>query len=474
MQTPTRLSWQVLDILLPFAAGLLALVIYGITMAPDLSWANFGSDGGELITASITSGVAHPPGYPTYVLLGQLFGRIPVGTIAWRFNLLSAVSAATAVAFLTAAARNLLAGAQYRDIAALSTGLAAAFAPLLWSQALIAEVYTLNLALLSLFLWSIFSKRSAMLSGVSLGLAITVHLSSLLMLPLAIALIPRHQWKSLALGALIGLTPLLLLPLLAQSGSPVVWGDPATPAGWWWLVSGRLYHANIWLPQPPIALAKTIYLAGEVLRQLAFIGLFFVVLGISTRLLARRAVIALLVTALLYLVYSFLYQTDDAVVQLLPITILLSPLLAAGLSRIGSWSLLLPALLLVLNFQALNLRGDATVRQLGEGIFSSAPDNAILLTAGDQSIFSLWYFQHVEGSRPDLILVDANLLAFDWYRRRLGSMYPDLAGLEKDDVEAFRATNSRIRPFCDVAPALTGLHGCQPGQQSPQGQANGG
>ena len=65
-------------------------------MAPGLSWANGGTDGGDLITAAATGGVAHPTGYPTYLLVASLFQRMPVGTLAFRTNLLSAVAAVLA------------------------------------------------------------------------------------------------------------------------------------------------------------------------------------------------------------------------------------------------------------------------------------------------------------------------------------------------------------------------------------------
>src|SRR5258708_26109081 len=61
------------------------------TLAPGLSWANNGADGGDLITAAATGGVAHPSGYPTFLLLARLFQFLPWGTIAYRTNLMSAV-----------------------------------------------------------------------------------------------------------------------------------------------------------------------------------------------------------------------------------------------------------------------------------------------------------------------------------------------------------------------------------------------
>jgi hypothetical protein len=99
-------------------------------------------------------------------------------------------------------------------------------------------------------------------------------------------------------------------------------------------------------------------------------------------------------------------------------------------------------------FPTQNLSRERTVRPLAERLLQEAPANAILLTPGDRTIFTLWYFHHVEGQRPDLRLVDANLFAFDWYRARLGRQFPDIAVSEDDDLAAFQRLNESGRPFC--------------------------
>ena len=75
-----RLMW-------PSVTAGLAMLVYLFTIAPDLTWANYGGDGGELITASVTLGIPHPPGYPLYLLAGKIASYLPVGTIAYRYNL---------------------------------------------------------------------------------------------------------------------------------------------------------------------------------------------------------------------------------------------------------------------------------------------------------------------------------------------------------------------------------------------------
>ena len=437
-------------LLLGSLTGFLAFAVYFATIAPDITWSNYSSDGGDLITASITLGIAHPPGYPTYLLLGKLFSYLPLSTVAFRFNLFSSLAMSLAAAVSTVTAFEILDTSKTTWSAALAAGLAFAFSPLVWSQGTVAEVYALNLAVLSFFLWSLLTQRSALLTGFLLGLAVTTHLTSLFMLPIGAALVLRGRRGHLALGIVLGLLPLLALPLLSQLNSPVIWGDPSTLAGWSWLVSASLYHANLGLPGS--SQAALLHLSGWsaiILRQFAWIGWLFVVVGTFSDQLEKRHARWLLASVAIYAIFSIAYGTDDTILNFLPALLLLIPLLAAGLTRAGNWSLLLPVLLLLFNFQGQNLRDEQRLRPAVETALREIPEDAILLTPGDQSIFTLWYFQHVEKKRPDIILVDANLLAFNWYRERLASRYPELEGLSSDDMDLFQKLNARVRPFCE-------------------------
>ena len=76
-------------------AVVVAVVAFGVylkTLAPTVSF----FDSGELIAAAYTLGVAHPPGYPLYVLVGWLFAQLPLGSVAYRLNVMSACFAALA------------------------------------------------------------------------------------------------------------------------------------------------------------------------------------------------------------------------------------------------------------------------------------------------------------------------------------------------------------------------------------------
>jgi hypothetical protein len=148
---------------------LVALLIYRLTLAPTVTLV----DSGELIVAARFLGVAHPPGFPLYLILAHLISLLPIGSIAVRINSASAIFAALACGMLTLVAAELIAGSSFasklrseqgkraskskiigKDTfltdrwlvlgSAISSGFLLAFSRTLWSYATIAEVYTLN------------------------------------------------------------------------------------------------------------------------------------------------------------------------------------------------------------------------------------------------------------------------------------------------------------------------------------------
>src|SRR5438046_4334192 len=94
--------------LVPLVVAALSLGIYAWALAPSIAWGNGGADSGELAVAAYHLGVAHPTGYPLYVLAGFFFTHLFIGTDpAWRLNLLSALSAAAAAGALAFTGRRL-------------------------------------------------------------------------------------------------------------------------------------------------------------------------------------------------------------------------------------------------------------------------------------------------------------------------------------------------------------------------------
>jgi hypothetical protein len=124
---------------------LLFLAIYIRTAAPSV----LSGDSAEFQLAAALLGVPHPTTYPLYVLLGKLATLlIPLGDLAWRVTLVSALCAALAVALFALLARRIV-GLPGAIVAALALGVA----PGLWNAATLAEVYALLAALLAALGW---------------------------------------------------------------------------------------------------------------------------------------------------------------------------------------------------------------------------------------------------------------------------------------------------------------------------------
>src|ERR671920_454690 len=200
-------------------------------------------------------GIGHPTGYPTYMMLTHLFTYLPFGDPAYRVNLASAVYSVAAVLVVYLTGLRLSGRAVAAAAGALAFGLSGAF----WSQAVIAEVYTLEALLVALvihflFLWrdsrdGRYLQPCAFLVGISL----THHLTSVLLIPAAVSFVfltDRRLFsrtglmlKSLGLF-LLGLLPLLYLPVRALMHAPLNEADPSTPWRFLLLVTGGSFMAE--------------------------------------------------------------------------------------------------------------------------------------------------------------------------------------------------------------------------------------
>ncbi len=68
---------------------LVPLVIYLKTLSPSILYI----DAGTMLAASYTLGIPNPPGFPLYMLVGYAFTHLPFGTVLFRLQLLSILSA---------------------------------------------------------------------------------------------------------------------------------------------------------------------------------------------------------------------------------------------------------------------------------------------------------------------------------------------------------------------------------------------
>lgn len=148
-------------------------------------------DSAEFTVAFYTLGLAHPPGYPIYTLLGRLCSLVPVGTVAMRANLLSAaLASATLFLIFRIVARESYSIAKDRVLAYSGAAIAVAVAGAsvsFWKYATVAEAYAPNVFAVVVFVYLMLSwvrtGRAIFLycSAFALGLSLGTHLSDVVM-----------------------------------------------------------------------------------------------------------------------------------------------------------------------------------------------------------------------------------------------------------------------------------------------------
>ena len=433
-----------------------ALVVYLLTLAPGLTVANYGTDGGDLIAAARTLGVPHPSGYPTYTLLAWLFTHLPVGVIAFRVNLLSAICAATAVGLFFGTARRLFTGNNVPLLLPVATSFTLAFSTLLWSQAVISEVYALLMLFAVLLLWLLVRWRDGGpdwilgLAAFLFGLGLGNHLTLIFVAPAALVLLwsERQRWFRIrvllpATGLLIvGLSVYLYLPLAARHRPPVNWGNPQTWRGFLWVVTGEQYQQFAFGLAPSAAPGRILAWAQLLGDQFGWWGLAIALIGAwGWWQCDRRFALSALVWIFLVGLYAFFYDTSDSHMYLLPAVLLMALWWGEGARRLHGlaytlqpvWHrvalvviVLLPLASLALNWRAVEPDDDWLAHTYVEQALEQVEPAGLIVVRGDGPTFALWYGLYAEEQRPDVAVVSGPLLAFIWYSQHVRHLYPYL------------------------------------------------
>ncbi|MBE7474837.1 MAG: hypothetical protein DPW09_14255 [Anaerolineae bacterium] len=482
-----RADSQSLDRFVGLGVTLAAFLLYLSTLAPTVLEA----DGGEFQFVPWLPGIAHPTGYPLYVLLGWLWTHLlPLGEVAWRMNLFSAVLAALAVGLTYAVARqwidHTLPGVPFpaRVLAAAVSAASFAASHTFWSQAIVAEVYALHTLFVAAILWlavqtlkvlKTFRVSPGRLLALTIGLSLTHHRTVVLLLP-ALALflwtgdrrretgveippgprspVPGRNW--------LIYTALLLTPLLLYLYLPII--APFTPydtlslsetqtltlydnslRGFWNHIMGSVFTGEL---QPAAAGLDRLALTWQLLRQqVGWVGATLALLGLITLWQRGRTDLLLLsgLSFVFFLAFNLIYFIGDVYVLFIPNWLLLclwlglgwlglvdgitrafvqgktgsvnsSPGLEALEKRLGQriyhfmvialagLGLLFPLVLLVTRFGEINQANNITARDRWQTILAEPmPSGAVLLSNDRNEIMPMWYYQYVEGRRPDLL-----------------------------------------------------------------------
>jgi hypothetical protein len=523
------------NLIIAVILALSSLALYVKTAAPTVLTA----DSGEFQFVPYIAGIAHPTGYPFYTMLGWLWSHaLLLGDVAYRMNLFSALWAALAVTllyitsslFLRLASPSIPQGALRRaqdgalHVSALVAAATLAVSQTFWSQAVIAEVYSLHASFVVLVFYLLLRWKAAgtdwqpgrianfhpgrsegpagagdggeeevaagktwrppsclLLVAFTYGLSLTHHRTMLLLAPAVVVFLwlagretrptavagrgtrPTATGRRLIHDGPLALKALLvfLLPLLLYLYIP--WRAPFTPylrlplsagkelvlyqntpQGFFNLVMGQMFRGELGYRTETLT---RLTMAAHLLRdQFGLVGIALGLLGVLRLALGRRwALLALTgLTYLANLLFTLVYFIGDIFVLFIPSYLVFALWLALGAATLGEgvgegilrwkgtamryapwWEegyqkmtsgihslvflaaviplCILPLTLLARNYAQVDQSHNYEIRDRWQEILAEPlPRRAILVSNDRDEIMPLWYYQFVEGRRPDL------------------------------------------------------------------------
>jgi hypothetical protein len=398
------------DALTASLAGGLAAIAYARTLAPGLS---LDTDAPVFQLVGRVLGVPHNPGYPLYVLLTWPIAQIPIGSLAWRINVFSAVAGAAAVALTALAARLLGASRVAAGAAGLGFGLGGTF----WAQAVIAEVYTLNALLVAgvlaaAFAWARTGRPACFFAAVGCVAAGLAHHTTIAAFVPALAVLALWRDRRFATSArtlavsvailALGLLPYLLVLVRSQDPQAYVESRATTLPELVQVVLGRQFQDRLLAEPLTRVLAERVPLLIRrvIVADLTPAGLALAAVGLVWLVRRRRPEALFLAAAAVPIaVFAATYAVVDTPVFLLPVLQTLWVCAAVGLDQIGAGvaalvsrravvirgavavaACALPLWLVARHASTADRSGDYSARPL-ERLFDVLPDRAAIVSA---------------------------------------------------------------------------------------------
>jgi hypothetical protein len=445
-QQEARAGWsQELALAALLGSFLFAMTLFAYCRTLQPTVGDFGDSAKFQVVANVL-GIPHATGYPLYVPLAKLFTLLPIRDAAFRVNLLSAVSAAAAVALLSLA----IWGLTHNLLASAGASLLFAWSRTFWSQAVIAEVYTLNAAFLALvivllFLWQ---KRGGqrLYVGVLAAYAFSLgnHASMILLIPGLLWFIGTTdrkkltQPRNLALTAgvlALGACQYLFLFLRARQHPSYCETCPDTLPKLWWYLTGAQFRSRFFALSWQELGNRLIHYWNFLVAEYGLFPISVGLLGIVTLGTSKWRESGLLVLAFAAnLLFTLSYDIADFMFFLIPTYLIFAVWIGGGLAVItrwvayawrrmlhpayglvasGGWTLVLVGLTLWplwANYDIVDESNNYAPREEATAILNLMADDAILVLPPCCDFYNrtmgILYLQQVEGIKSGIAITE--------------------------------------------------------------------
>ena len=427
-------------------AALLVWILYAITCARTVHV----GDSPELAAVAATFGVAHPPGYALYTMLASIWVAL-LGTWlepAHAANLLSGLFAAAGVALCWLLPRRL----GLSPAACWFTAGCLALGRTYWSQAVVAEVYAMDIMLLLAVAHAGLSLVSqgrgarwttGLVTGLLLGSWLLHRPSNLFYAP-ALALLAAGVWRELPprkvllvgfTGLVLAALPLIYLPLASARDPYMDMGDPETWEGFRAVVSAAPFRGLLGDVPGRVMASRAVLIMSELPVEvgMALLAALPGVAALWPRGRVARGFTGMAAALILASgAFTLAYDILDYEAYLIPLHLGLCLLGGGAVHWLGGMAGARPTAALALtavaglflNVQRNDLSGQDLVERMARDTLQSVAPDALLLAQGDASATGMAYLQAVKGEAPGVRVVRMGNLA-PWSLRQLAARYPE-------------------------------------------------
>lgn len=436
-----------------FTIFILLFFVYAYTAAPSI----YDGDSGELTAAVHSLGLAHPTGFPLYIITGKIFSLlVPIRDVAYKLNIFSSILTAAAAVFLFLVLRNFL----ISRTAALSSSLIFGFGNTVWSNSGAARVYALSLFMATV-LFFIFSKWTETKEkkyvyyycGI-FSLSLGSH--SLILLMLVPLLIMTRSFKifdkKMLSLLLLPLIQYVYLPIAYAKNGIIAFGEIGNFRGFLHYLTQQDFSYKL-ASRDSATVFEFFKEVGRLFTSEFTIFLFmltilgFLVLGKKRKCFFVSLLAIVFVNIVLMLFYGnigdlrvlfryfFITYLTFAIAMGFALEFLLYRTRTKSILRYLFFVvvLLIPLFLFLINFRTNNRHKNFIIQDYAENISKTVMPYSIIISEGDTITGPLWYLQ-ATNKLEDVIVVDRQMLGWDWYLRNMNKKYPaniQLSLLEK-------------------------------------------
>lgn len=420
--------------------GLFIFSVWKITAPPSIGWV----DSGVIAAAANTLGIPNPPGFPLYLIIANLFSRIPAGSAVFRLQLLSMLSGLGIIYIVWKLSGKFTENEKSGQAASLAAALATAFSYGVWSQSVNIETYAFTNFLLFSWLWLAICRKGLIygrnliilgfLAGVSLGVNPTIAV----LIPAAGWWVWRHnrstgrQVMAAAVAGLLGFAIIYsYLPLRAAAHPFLNWGDPVTVSR----IRNHLFGSglNIYEPETnsingftwqPVIIWESFRHFWELAIWQFTPLLFLLVVAGAYKMFKkfREEFYLLLIPFIFNLLFVSLYYGGNQESWMITSWVIFGIWLGIGIAATAAkFQIVLVGVIPLLFWFPLADRSKLNlIDRYAVDMYKNVPTESVIVGSGD-FFNSLTAFTHeVSGYRKDVIPVTGNMFyIFDWYRRNL-------------------------------------------------------